>query len=101
MPYRGLDVQIIGVTYQPGNLTTRIRLYNGGSVSMTITPDNLWLALGYAANPPGPRVPASSLTPFDLSPGQAADLTLTWPRQDEPYASFGVADYRFAFQVGN
>ena len=97
----GLDVQIIVVTYQAGDLTTRLRLYNGGILPMNITPDDIWLALGYAANPPGPRVPATALTPFDLLPGQAADLTLAWPRQDEPYASIGVADYRFAFQVGN
>ncbi len=100
-PFRGLDAQIINVTYQTGELTARLRLYNGGSAPMSITPDDVWLALGYAANPPGPRAPATALTPFDLLPGQAADLTLTWPWQDEPYADIGIADYRFAFQVGN
>ena len=94
-------MQVISVTYQSGELTTRLRLYNGGSLPMTFAPDDIWLALGYAANPPGPRVPAAALAPFDLEPEQAADLTLTWPRQDESYASIGVADYRFAFQIGN
>ena len=66
---------------------------------MTFTPDTLWLALGYAENPPGPRVPATAMTPFDLRVGQAADVTLVWAWQDEPFASLGIADYRFAFQV--
>ncbi len=101
LPFAGLDVQVVRVTYEHGKLTTRLRLYNGGGETMSFTPDDLWLALGYAENPPGPRVPADGMKPFDLLPGQAADVTLTWPRQGEPYASIGVADYRFAFQVGS
>ncbi|MEO8391400.1 MAG: hypothetical protein ABI700_00270 [Chloroflexota bacterium] len=98
-PFGGLDVQIIGVSYETERLTTRLRLYNGGNASMAFTPDTLWLALGYAENPPGPRVPATAMTPFHLLSGQAADVTLVWSWQHEPFASLGVAEYRFAFQV--
>jgi hypothetical protein len=93
-----MDVQIISVTTAEGRITTRMRLYNGGAALVPVTPDDLWLALGYAENPPGPRVPAEGLTPFDLLPGQAADMTLIWLWQDEPYASLGIGAYRFALQ---
>jgi len=98
IPFIGLDVQIVSINTTEGQITTRLRLYNGGATVIPITPDDLWLALGYAENPPGPRTPAEGLTPFDLLPGQAADMTLTWRRQDEPYASLGVAEWRFALQ---
>jgi hypothetical protein len=98
IPFIGLDVQIVSVTTSEGQITTRLRLYNGGSSAVPITPDDLWLALGFAENPPGPRLPAEGLTPFDLLLGQAADITLTWLWQGEPYASLGVGAYRFALQ---
>lgn len=98
IPFIGLDVQIIRVTTSAGQVTTRLRLYNGGAAPVPIMPDDLWLALGYAENPPGPRTPAEGLTPFDLLPGQAADITLTWLWQGEPYASLGIGDYRFSLQ---
>ena len=98
IPFIGLDVQIVSVTTSEGQITTRLRLYNGGAAPVPITPDDLWLALGYAENPPGPRTPAEGLTPFDLLPGQAADMTLIWLWQDEPYASLGIGAYRFALQ---
>lgn len=98
IPFIGLDVQIVSVTTSGGQITTRLRLYNGGAAPVPITPDDLWLALGYAENPPGPRAPAEGLTPFDLLPGQAADITLTWLWQSEPYASLGIGDYRFSLQ---
>ena len=103
IPFIGLDVQIVRVTVvrgtnSAGQITTRLRLYNGGSTSIPIAPDDLWLALGYVENPPGPRTPADGLTPFDLLPGQAADMTLTWRWQGEPYASLGVGAWRFAVQ---
>lgn len=98
IPFIGLDVQIVSVTTSEGQITTRLRLYNGGAAPVPITPDDLWLALGYAENPPGPRLPAVGLIPFDLLPGQAADITLTWVWQDEPYASLGVGAWRFALQ---
>ncbi len=98
IPFIGLDVQIVSVTTSAGQVTTRLRLYNGGAVPVPITPDDLWLALGFAENPPGPRLPAEGLTPFDLLSGQAADITLTWLWQGEPYASLGIGEYRYAIQ---
>jgi hypothetical protein len=98
IPFIGLDVQIVSVTTSEGQITTRLRLYNGGNSSVPITPDDLWLALGYAESPPGPRTPAEGLTPFDLLPGQAADIMLIWLWQGEPYASLGIGAYRFALQ---
>jgi len=98
IPFIGLDVQIVNITTSAGQITTRLRLYNGGNSSVPITPDDLWLALGYAENPPGPRTPAEGLTPFDLLPSQAADLTLVWYWGSEPYASMGIGSWRFALQ---
>jgi hypothetical protein len=98
IPFIGLDVQIVSVTTSEGQITTRLRLYNGSAAPVPITPDDLWLALGYAENPPGPRTPAEGLTPFDLLPGQAADMTLVWLWSGEPYASLGIGAYRFALQ---
>ncbi len=77
IPFIGLDVQVVSVTTVPGQITVRLRLYNGGNASLAIMPDDVWLALGYVENPPGPRVPAEGMPPFDLLPGQAADMTLT------------------------
>ena len=57
---------------------------------MRFTPDDLWLALGYAENPPGPRLPAETLPPFDLLPDEAADVTLEWSWAGEPYGVLGV-----------
>ena len=98
IPFISLDVQIISVTTQAGQITTRFRLYNGGSSPLPITPNDLWLALGYAENPPGPRTPAEGLAPFTLLPGQAADMTLVWLWSSEPYGSLGIGTWRFALQ---
>jgi hypothetical protein len=98
IPFVGMDVQIVSVTTEDGRITTRFRLYNGGTTVIPITPNDVWLALGYAENPPGPRTPAEGLTPFDLLPGQAADMTLVWLWSGEPYASLGIGAYRFALQ---
>ncbi|MDX2136935.1 MAG: hypothetical protein SF123_02480, partial [Chloroflexota bacterium] len=86
------------VTTREGQITTRLRLYNGGATVIPITPDDVWLALGYGENPPGPRTPADGLTPFDLLPGQAADLTLVWLWAGEPFGSFGVGAWRWGVQ---
>jgi hypothetical protein len=56
------------------------------------------MAFGYAENPPGPRIPAESMTPFDLLPGQAADVTLVWPWVREPFGSFGIGTWRFSLR---
>lgn len=99
IPFIGLDVQIVAVTTAEGRITTRLRLYNGGATIIPITPDDVWLALGYAENPPGPRTPAESLTPFDLLPGQAADLTLVWAWNGEPFGSFGAGAFRYSISL--
>jgi hypothetical protein len=98
IPFIGLDVQIVSVTTSEGQIMTRLRLYNGGATIIPITPDNVWLALGYAENPPGPRTPAEGLAPFDLLPGQAADLTLVWMWAGEPFSALGVGEYRYSIQ---
>lgn len=59
-PFADVDVQIISVTTQPGQLTTRFRIYNGGSEMLYITGDDIQLALGYVPNPVGPYMPAES-----------------------------------------
>ena len=98
-PFAALDVQVIRMTYAVGQLTTQLRLYNGDSDAIEIAPDDIWLALGYIENPPGPRVPADGLATLNLLPGQAADITLIWLWQGEPYANLGVGAYRFALQI--
>ena len=98
IPFIGLDVQIVSISTSQGQITTRLRLYNGGNAPLPITPDDVWLALGYVENPPGPRTPAETLAPFDLLPGQAADMTLVWLWSGEPFASFGVGSFRYSIQ---
>jgi hypothetical protein len=97
--YDGVAVQLIEVSYLEGQLTTRLRIYNGRAETLRFTPNDLWLALGYAPDPPGPRVPAENLIPFDLLPEQAIDLTLTWQWRGEPFASLGVGEWCFAFSL--
>jgi hypothetical protein len=96
LPFAMLDVQVIAVTTQGDRLTAQLRLYNGGAGAMRFTPDDLWLALGYAENPPGPRLPAETLPPFDLLPGQAADVTFVWAWAGEPYGVLGVGAWEWA-----
>ncbi|MBZ0276483.1 MAG: hypothetical protein K8I60_10080, partial [Anaerolineae bacterium] len=98
-PYDGVDVRLVSVTHVEGQITTHLRIYNGRAETLRFTPDDIWLALGYAADPPGPRNPAEGLTPFDLLPEQAVDLALVWYWGGEPYASLGVGAWRFAVQV--
>ncbi|HUN08868.1 MAG TPA: hypothetical protein PLQ56_19840 [Aggregatilineales bacterium] len=97
--YDGVDVRLVSVTYLEGQITTHLRIYNGRAETLHFTQDDIWLALGYAPEPPGPRNPAEGLTPFDLLPEQAVDLRLVWYWGGEPYASMGVGDYRFAIQL--
>jgi len=97
--YDGVDVRLVSVTTVEGQITTRLRIYNGQGEAVTFTQDDIWLSLGYAADPPGPRNPAEGLQPFTLLPEQAVDLTLVWYRADEPYAALQVGGYRFAIQL--
>jgi hypothetical protein len=97
--YDGVDVRLVSVTFVEGQITTHLRIYNGRTETLHFTQDDIWLALGYAPEPPGPRNPAEGLTPFDLLPEQAVDLRLVWYWGGEPYASMGVGEYRFAMQL--
>jgi hypothetical protein len=99
LAYDGVDVRLVSVTYIEGQIMTHLRIYNGRAETLHFTQDDIWLALGYAPEPPGPRNPAEGLTPFDLLPEQAVDLTLVWYWGGEPYASMGVGEYRFAIQL--
>ncbi len=96
--FAGVDVQIIAITHTEGQITTRLRLYNGGTETLNLIPDDIWLALGYAEKPPGPRIPSEGVSALNLLPGQAVDLTLVWPWASEPFASLGIGEYRFAIQ---
>lgn len=97
--YEGVDVRLVSVTYVEEQITTHLRIYNGRDEILHFTQDDIWLALGYAPGPPGPRNPAEGLTPFDLLPEQAVDLTLVWYWGGEPYARMGVGEYLFTIQV--
>lgn len=97
--FAGVDVQIIGVTQTEGQMTTRLRLYNGGTSTLTLIPDDIWLALGYAPQPPGPRITAETISTFDLLAGQATDLTLIWPWAGEPYATLVIGEWRYALNL--
>jgi hypothetical protein len=98
-PLSMLEAQVISVTTVPGRATVHSRLYNGGVEAVQITPDMIWMAFGYAANPPGPRIPADGVTPFMLLPGQAADMTIGWSWAGEQYAAVGVGTFRFAVRL--
>jgi len=98
-PLSQLNVQLISVSTVPGQITTRLRLFNGQPEAVRITPDTIWLALGYAPDPSGPRVSPEGLSPFDLLPGQAADLSLRWAWSGEPNASLKVGGYQYSVQL--
>ncbi len=94
-------MQVIEAATTPGRLTTRLWLYNDGATTIHITPDDITLALGYAENPPGPRIPAAGIRPFDVLPGQAVDLILVWRWGGEPFGSLEVGGWRFGLYVAN
>ncbi len=97
----GIAVEPIRVTAAEGMLTTELRLYNGGSETRRISPDDITLTLGYSADPIGPAVPAEGLQSFDLFPGQAADVVLVWRWEGEPFGRLGVGAWRFAVEFEN
>jgi hypothetical protein len=97
--YEGIDVRLVSVTTVAGQITTRLRIYSGQTTPVNFTPDDIWLSLGYASDPPGPRNPAEGMPPFELLPEQAVDLTLVWYWTGEPYAALQVGSYRFAIQL--
>ncbi len=95
-PFAGLHVELIRVTYGNGQLTTYLRLYNGGLQPMRITPDDITLTLGYSENPVGAALPAEGMPPFDLLPRQEAEVTLVWGWSAEPFGVLHIAAWRFA-----
>jgi hypothetical protein len=98
-PLSQLEVQVISVETTQNHITAQVRIYNGQSQPVQIGPEAIWLALGYAPQPDGPRVPAQSLTPFEIQPGQAADLTLRWVWAEEPYSTLGIGAYQYAIAL--
>ena len=98
-PFADVDVQIIAVTTQPGQLTTHFRIYNGGDETLDITGDDIQLALGYVPNPSGPYQPAENMNAFTLLPEQAVDLALLWVWHNEIYASFRIGQYVYSVQL--
>jgi len=99
LPLESLDVQVISVITLPGQVIVRLRLYNDGEDAVQITEDMIWMALGYTPEPDGPQVSAEGLSPFDLLPGQAADMTLHWTWQGEPHASMHVGSYQYSIHL--
>lgn len=99
LDYGGVDVRLVSVSSLEGQITTQLRIYNGQMIPITLMQDDIWLALGYAPDPPGPRNPAEGLQPFTLQPEQAVDLTLVWYWGGEPFGALQVGSYRFAIQL--
>jgi hypothetical protein len=95
----GVHAQLVSVATLDGQIIVQLRLYNPQSTPVTFTADDIWLSLGYAPDPPGPRSPAEGMPPFELRPEQAADLRLVWPWSNEPYAALQVGGRRWAVQL--
>jgi hypothetical protein len=97
-PISQLEVQVVAVETVPGHILVKLRIFNGQAEPVHITPDTIWLALGYAPEPSGPRLTAEGLVPFDLLPGQAADLALRFAWDNEPFGLVGIGDYLFSLK---
>ncbi|MHB8628890.1 MAG: hypothetical protein ACYDBJ_25745 [Aggregatilineales bacterium] len=107
-PDERLDVELIGVTSSgstlstngSGYVTARIHIVNRTLSAFTVGPDTIWMAFGYDPDPLQPRIPSEGLTPFQLQPDQAVDLTIYYPWNGETYASLGIGeDYRFSIRI--
>ena len=99
MSVQRVDVQLITVTKQTGQLAVRLRVFNGRSVPITLDSNTVWLVYGYSERPVGPRISAH-LAPTNLEPGQAADLTLVFAWHGEPFAMLNVFEgYSFALTL--
>jgi len=44
-----------------GQEQAQLRIYNGQTTPINFMQDDIWLSLGYAPAPPGPRNPAEGL----------------------------------------
>ena len=69
LDYGGVDVRLVSVSSLEGQIITQLRIYNGQVTPLTLMQDDIWLALGYAPDPPGPRNPAEGLQPLYLTTG--------------------------------
>ncbi len=99
-PVQRMDVQLIAAESTDGRVAIRLRIYNGRYSRVRLDSQSVWLIYGYTERPVGPRV-AAEIQPFDLEPGQAVDLTLTFAWHGEPFATLGVlGDYQFAIAWG-
>jgi hypothetical protein len=94
-----LHVEVISVETVEGQVTIRLRAFDGQSEPVEIRPEDITIAFGYAPRPPGPWAPADGLEPFTLLPGQAVDLTLHWAWAEEPYAMLRFGVYQYAIQI--
>lgn len=94
-----LHVDVISVETVEGQITIRLRAYNGQSEPVDIRPEDIAIAFGFAPQPPGPWATAEGLEPFTLLPGQAVDLTLHWAWAGEPYSTFRILSYKFAIEL--
>lgn len=84
-----IDVEVVRASTQPSHLTLRLRIYNGQLEPLTLDKRSIWLAYGYSERPTGPHV-AAELQPVTLAPFQAADLTLIFAWDGEPYATLEI-----------
>ncbi|MEM9954505.1 MAG: hypothetical protein AAF846_23050 [Chloroflexota bacterium] len=89
-PFADVDVQIISVTTQHGQLTTRFRIYNGGNEAVYITGDDIQLSLGYVPNPVGPYTPLDNFNSIHLQPQQGVDISIVWFWNGELYGSLQI-----------
>jgi hypothetical protein len=94
-PRDHLHVSLISVDHsrERGLLRVELRLYNDQNQPVTLYADDFQLALGYAANPPGPWQSATGLQPTTVRPGQALDVTLWWPWNGEPFGGLRVLEF--------
>jgi len=97
--FTDVDVQIISVTTQKGQLNTRFRIYNGGTQPIIISPNDITLTLGYDLDPIGPRTPAEGLESFTLLPEQVADLSLVWMWGGETSAYLMLSSYQYQIEI--
>jgi hypothetical protein len=94
-----LYVEVISVETIEGQVTIRLRAFNGQTEPVAIRPQDIAIAFGYEPQPPGPWITAEGLEPFMLLPGQAVDLTLHWTWTGEPYAILLLGVYQYAIQL--
>jgi hypothetical protein len=93
-------VQLISATSAEGHVVIRLRAYNGRYSKIRLDSHSIWFVYGYSEHPVGPHM-AAKIQPFEVEPGQAVDLTLTFSWRGEPFATLGVLDdYQFSITFG-